>query len=228
MLEGIDISHWETVTDWPAIKKSGVRFVYLKATQGEKSLDRCFHKYRLACQTAGLPWGAYHFYDYRYPAGTQAAHFITTVGWTPDELHGMLPPAVDLEPFTVWQDGERKRLELPARSPLLASLKSMIEGLQAAYGDCLLYTNPATLKRLAPLPDWLSAVPLWIAHYTRARQPRTAPFKNWLFWQYSDAGEVPGIRDAVDRDRFNGDEVELVGWVEGCTSARNPTYENRI
>ena len=42
---------------------------------------------------------------------------------------------------------------------LLASLKSLIEGLQAAYGDCLLYTTPATLKRLAPLPDWLAADP---------------------------------------------------------------------
>ena len=41
MLEGIDISHWETVTDWPAVKQSGIHFVYLKATQGEKSVDRC-------------------------------------------------------------------------------------------------------------------------------------------------------------------------------------------
>ena len=82
MLEGIDISHWETVNDWPAVKAAGIRFVYLKATQAEKSVDRCFHKYRLACQTAGLPWGAYHFYDYRYPASPQVAHFITTVGWT--------------------------------------------------------------------------------------------------------------------------------------------------
>lgn len=213
MLEGIDISHWETVNDWPAVKESGIRFVYLKATQAEKSVDRCFHKYRLACQTADLPWGAYHFYDYRYPASAQVAHFITTLGWTPDELRGMLPPAVDLEPFTVWQDGERKRLDLPARAPLLASLKSLIEGLQVAYGNCLLYTNPAALKRLAPLPDWLAATPLWIAHYTSARQPRIAPFKNWLFWQYSDAGDIPGIRDAVDRDRFNGSEDDLAGWV---------------
>ena len=32
----------------------------------------------------------------------------------------MLPPAVDLEPFTIWQDGERKVAELPARLPLLS------------------------------------------------------------------------------------------------------------
>jgi lysozyme len=210
-----------------AVKKSGVRFVYLKATQAEKSLDRCFHKYRLACQTAGLPWGAYHFYDYRCPVGTQAAHFIATVGKTPAETRGMLPPAVDLETFTVWQDGERRRLELPPRSPLLAALRSLIEGLGTVYGNCLLYTNPATLKHLAPLPDWLLATPLWIAHYTPAHQPRITPYRNWLFWQYSDAGDIPGIREAVDRNRFNGDEIDLVGWVEGCTSARNPTYENR-
>ncbi len=220
MLEGIDISHWETVTDWPAVKGGGIRFVYLKATQGEKSVDRCFHKYRLACQTAGLAWGAYHFYDYRCPAVTQAEHFITTVGRTPSETHGMLPPAVDLEPFTVWQGGERKTAGLPERLPLLDGLKTLLDALKASFGRTLLYTNPAMLKRLAPLPAWLSETPLWIAHYTPARQPRITPFKNWLFWQYTDAGRIPGIFDAVDRDRFNGDEVDLVGWVDplGATS----------
>jgi lysozyme len=213
MLEGIDISHWETVTDWPAVKGSGIRFVYLKATQGEKSVDRCFHKYRLACQTAGLAWGAYHFYDYRFNSAGQAEHFITTVGRKPFETQGMLPPAVDLEPFTVWQDGERRVAELPARLPLLNALRTLIDILNKAYGSALLYTNPAMLKRLAPLPEWLSETPLWIAHYTPARQPRIAPFKNWLFWQYSDAGRIPGIFDAVDRDRFNGNEAELADFI---------------
>ena len=209
MLEGIDISHWETVQDWPAVKKSGICFVYLKATQGEKSVDRCFHKYRLACQTVGLAWGAYHFYDYRYPAASQAKHLIDTIGPTPPETRGMLPPAVDLEPFTIWQDGERKVAELPARQPLLDSLRTLIDTLKTAYDSAMLYTNPAMLKRLAPLPEWLAETPLWIAHYTPATQPRITPFKNWLFWQYSDTGRVPGIFDAVDRDRFNGDEDEL-------------------
>ena len=209
MLEGIDISHWETVTDWPAVKGSGIRFVYLKATQGEKSVDRCFHKYRLACQTAGLVWGAYLFYDYRYPAAGQARHFITTVGQTSTEIRSMLPPVLDLESFTVWQDGERRVAEVPARLPLLNALKTLIESLKETYGNALLYTNPAMLKRLAPLPEWLAGTPLWIAHYTPARQPRILPFNNWLFWQYSDAGKIPGIFDAVDRDRFNGDEVDL-------------------
>jgi lysozyme len=209
MIEGIDLSHWETVTDWPAVKAGGVHFVYLKATQGDKSTDRCFHKYRLACQTVGLAWGAYHFYDYRYPAAIQAAHFIATVGRKPVELRGMLPPVVDLETFSVWQDGERKLAELPARQPLLRSLQTLINMLKGAYGNAILYTNPAILKRLAPLPEWLVKTPLWIAHYTSANQPRIGPFKKWTFWQYSDAGDIPGIREAVDKDRFNGDEVEL-------------------
>jgi lysozyme len=209
MLEGIDISHWETVTDWPAVKKAGIRFVYLKATQGDRMVDRCFHKYRLACQTVGLTWGAYHFYDYRLPAGSQAAHFIETIGRTRLERKGMLPPVVDLEPFTIWQDGERKVAELPARLPLLKSLENLLAKEKSTYGQVLLYTNPAMLKRLAPLPAWLAETPLWIAHYTFACLPRIAPYKNWLFWQYSDAGEIPGIRGAVDRDRFNGDEEEL-------------------
>jgi lysozyme len=214
MLEGIDISHWETANDWNAVKASGVRFVYLKATQGEKSVDRCFHKYRLACQTVGLPWGAYHFYDFRLYADSQAKHFINTVGRSSTETRGMLPPVIDLEPFTIWQDGERKQAEFPRRLPLLNSLQTLLEALKKAYGSALLYTNPAMLKRLVPLPDWLLATPLWIAHYTPACQPWIAPFKNWLFWQYSDAGEVPGIHGAVDKDRFNGDEEDLVGWVD--------------
>ncbi|MGA9397169.1 MAG: glycoside hydrolase family 25 protein [Anaerolineaceae bacterium] len=214
MLEGIDISHWETVHDWPAVKKSGVRFVYLKATQGERSVDRCFHKYRLACQTLGLAWGAYHFYDYRLHAGSQAGHFIATLGQTQAETQGMLPPVVDLEPFTIWQDGERKQAELPARLPLLNSLGILLEKLKSTYGRAMLYTNPAMLKRLAPLPGWLAEIPLWIAQYTAAREPRIAPFTRWLFWQYSDTGEIPGIHGAIDRNRFNGDESDLLSLVK--------------
>jgi lysozyme len=209
MLEGIDISHWETVHDWQAVKMSGTHFVYLKATQAERSVDRCFHKYRLACQTAGLAWGAYHFYDFRLAAGSQADHFITTVGQNCYDTHGMLPPVVDLESFSIWQDGERRPVELPARLPLLNALGNLLERLKGAYGKALLYTNPAMLKRLVPLPDWLVETPLWIAHYTTASEPCIGTFKRWMFWQYSESGEIAGIQGAVDRDRFNGDEVEL-------------------
>ena len=58
-VEGIDISHWETVNDWPAVKKAGIRFVYLKATQGESMLigvstNTAWHARRSDCPGAPI------------------------------------------------------------------------------------------------------------------------------------------------------------------------------
>ncbi len=48
--------------------------------------------------------------------------------------------------------------------------------------------------------------PYWIAHYyvdsVRYRGP-------WAFWQHSDSGQLPGIKEKVDLDLFRGSFEEL-------------------
>ena len=48
--------------------------------------------------------------------------------------------------------------------------------------------------------------PYWIAHYYVEKVEYEGP---WKFWQYTDAGRLPGITGYVDLDIFNGSLYDL-------------------
>ena len=48
--------------------------------------------------------------------------------------------------------------------------------------------------------------PIWIAHYY---VDSLKVEQNWMFWQCSDKGRLPGIRKNVDINIFNGDLSKL-------------------
>jgi lysozyme len=41
-VEGIDVSHWQGDVDWHAVKKSGRKFAFAKATEGRSMVDEKF------------------------------------------------------------------------------------------------------------------------------------------------------------------------------------------
>jgi lysozyme len=46
-----------------------------------------------------------------------------------------------------------------------------------------------------------------VAHYLRPDQPSI--YRDWIFWQHSEAGRVDGILTHVDFNVFNGDSAEF-------------------
>jgi Glycosyl hydrolases family 25 len=60
---GIDISHYQGTVNWDQIKKDGIQFVYIKATQGEHYVDKLFEKHKQGAQQAKLLHGYYHFFE---------------------------------------------------------------------------------------------------------------------------------------------------------------------
>ena len=39
---GIDVSYWDSGIDWPKVRATGQRFVFIKATEGETYTDPTF------------------------------------------------------------------------------------------------------------------------------------------------------------------------------------------
>jgi lysozyme len=182
----IDISHWETVTDFQKVKDAGVSGVYLKATEGKGGVDLTFESYRKGCEKVGLPWGAYHFWRPEYTASNQADHFLTIL----NDNHGQLPPVMDCEPYPT----------KPDRMSYLAAIQQFMKIIDlATKKPTMLYTNPDNIHYLKPIPDWLKAHPLWLAHYYNV--PDYEPWVTWTMWQYTDAGKINGIYDAVDMNK---------------------------
>jgi lysozyme len=59
--QGIDVSHWNGVTDWSKVAASGISFAFIKATQN--SVDKMFLENVKGAKAAGLLIGAYHYLD---------------------------------------------------------------------------------------------------------------------------------------------------------------------
>ena len=92
-IQGIDVSKYQGNIDWDAVKNSGVKFVWIKATEGGDHLDERFQANWDAAKQVGIPHGAYHFvYWCRAP--------IEEVTWFEQHVpveNDALPPVLDVE-----------------------------------------------------------------------------------------------------------------------------------
>ena len=61
-IKGIDISHYQTVTDWDAVSDQ-VDFVIIKATEGATWKDAKFNKYWQKSKQRKISRGANHFFS---------------------------------------------------------------------------------------------------------------------------------------------------------------------
>lgn len=183
---------------------AGVRFVFVKASQGSL-VDSRFAVNWSGAKTARLLRGAYLFYDYRYSVVVNVDTFKQVLSGDPGEL----PPVIDVESLP--------GMSLPARSRLLADLASLVDQLiKWRKRMPIVYSNPATFNYLRPLPAWLIQCPLWIAHYgvSQSNVPVEFPF-GWHFWQWTDRmdGAQFGVSSrALDGNCWNGSLEALHSW----------------
>lgn len=158
-----------------------VRYVMIKATEGERHVDRLFGEHWEKSAAAGYGRGAYHFYRSSKSADKQANNFIRTVG---PLRHSDLAPILDVE--SVHRGCSRAQLN--------AGVKMWLETVEKHYKRRpIVYTSDSFLK------DWLDAeiaenYPIWIARYSD-REPQ---FHNWVFWQFTDKAAVFGIPSPCD------------------------------
>lgn len=92
-VRGIDVSHHQGLITWGRLPRQGVRFAYIKASEGGDLRDPMFRAAARQAHEAGLAVGAYHYFTLCRPGAVQAANFIDAIAEAPTDL----PPAVDLE-----------------------------------------------------------------------------------------------------------------------------------
>ena len=156
-----------------------------------------------AAGSAGIPRGAYHFYYFCRPAIEQAQWFIDNVPVDPEAL----PPVLDIE----WNAHSTTCPVRPSKRLVLQEMRIFLDLLERHYGKRpIIYTAPdfyeANLRTAFPGDTfWLRSV---TAH------PRVKyGSRNWLFWQYTGTGRVPGVEGDVDLNVFNGDSVRWQDWL---------------
>ena len=194
-VHGFDISHHQGEINWAVLSKTQftpfpIRFVFLKASEGGDFSDTTFvHNFDLARQY-GFIRGAYHFYNPKTDASRQADFFIRSVQLEP----GDLPPVLDIEKRG--DDDDRLRKDLLVWLRKIEQHYKVKPILYTSYKFKTRYLNDSVFN----------TYPYWIAHY----YVDSVEYKGqWRFWQHTDAGTLPGIREQVDLNVFNGTLEEL-------------------
>ena len=85
-VEGVDVSSYQRTVGWSGLYRRGVRFAYVKATEGRTYRNPYFHTQYLGAYRAGMSHGAYHFAIPNISGGsTQASYFVAHGGgWSAD------------------------------------------------------------------------------------------------------------------------------------------------
>lgn len=190
---GIDVSYYQESIAWPRVRRAGIRFAFIRASDGLTITDARFAKNWQGAKRAGLLRGAYQYFRPEQSALDQADLLIAAIDRDPGEL----PPVIDVE-----STGGKSAAELAT------SIRTWVDRVRTRLGvEPIIYTGPDFWRTRVGAD--LTRQPLWIAHYTPACPTVPAPWQRWTFWQHGDTGRVPGIAGPVDLDVFAGSFGEL-------------------
>jgi lysozyme len=187
MIEGVDISHWENVSNWQLVKQNQ-HFVGVKVTQALDYIDPKFKDEWANCKANGLKRIAYHVLDMNQDPIIQAAYFTNAIGqFDPTDAF-----ALD------WEQSVNKSIDGGAD----ACMKFFAAVEKVTNKPCLLYGSFAETQDMN-FPPEAAQRPLWLARYGVTATVSPAPWKNWTLWQYTENGQAAGI-GSCDLNYFNG------------------------
>lgn len=188
-IRGVDVSRHNGMMNFDAMAADGIKFVFIKATEGGTHRDENFHMNYQKAVRAGLAVGAYHFFRFDVDGVVQALNFCKMVGDKPLPVGAV----IDVE-----KHGNDESI-----SPEIVSeqVAAMADYLSLKGHRVIIYTNKAGYYDY--IYGHLGMYPLWICSFSEV--PINA---EWTFWQYNHHGSVPGIRGDVDENVFCGSASE--------------------
>ena len=189
---GIDVSEYQGDIDWEKVKGAGIEFVFIRlggrgwGMEGNLYADSKAQQYYEGAKAVGLEVGAYFFSQALTvkEAIEEAAYALSLMeGWELD-----LPLVYDWEYV-----GSYARTAFMRPRTLTNCTLAFCNILQASGVEAMVYFNVSQGEDLLYLEE-LADYPFWLAMY---EAPMNYPYEV-EYWQYTEAGTVPGIRGNVD------------------------------
>lgn len=220
---GIDVSAWQTfnASNWSAMYGAGVRFAYVKATEGTGYVSSQFQEQYNDSYNSGMFHGAYHFANPNASSGAAQANYFADHGggWTPDGR--TLPPAIDLES----EAGNSPPCYGLSQAAMVSWILDFSNTMMQRTGRLpAIYSNPSWWSTCTGNTSALAANPLFIARWVSdpSGGPGSLPggWNTFALWQWTDAGSVPnysGSMVSVDMDYFNGSLADMTTFAVSGT-----------
>ncbi len=191
-IRAADISHWNTVTDWVAVK-SNLDAIYIKATEGSSITDPSAAANANGALSVGLTFGFYEVFSPKSngtnanttDASAQADYFYNFIKQYPYSC----VPVLDLE-------GNYSLLP----SQVTADVKAFATEFKTLSGQSIMiYCDPTTADTY--LDSSLVSYRLWLANPGNSPDD-TNVWHKYIMWQNNiTTGTVEGISLNVDLDK---------------------------
>ena len=194
----LDISHYNRGIEWDSLKVAidprgyttrsllhakrilPVRWVIVKATEGETMIDDKFQDNWSEAGRINVSRGAYHFFLTSKDPRKQAENYIARVKLRKSDL----PPILDVE----------KMHKGCTRKMLNDRALTWLEIIEKHYGRKPIVYSSDSFARTMMSSDITDNYPLWIARYN-TEAPKTS---KWSIWQFTDKAMVIGVPGYCD------------------------------
>ena len=205
--EGVDVSSHQGNVAWSTLWNSGVKWAYVKATEGTYYTNPYFAQQYNGSYNVGMIRGAYHFATPDTTNGaTQANYFVDHGGgWSRDGR--VLPGALDIEwnPYGAACYGK-------TTSGMVTWIRDFLNQYKARTGRApVIYTATSWWKQCTGnYSGFATANPLWVARYAAEVGELPAGWSYYTMWQYTSSGPTVG-----DHNHFNGDYSRVQALANG-------------
>jgi GH25 family lysozyme M1 (1,4-beta-N-acetylmuramidase) len=197
MKNGIDVSRFQGVIDWAAVKAAGVDFAIIKAGGSDAGLytDSAFERNYEGAKAAGIPVGAYYYVGRlcisRADGIADAERFIEMLKGKEFEY----PVFIDLEE-TAPKD----------KAGATEAVIAFCETMESAGYYCGIYASDISGFKDRLDISRLTAFDKWVANYST--QPKYVA--SYGMWQKSSKGRIAGIFGDVDIDEAYQDYPTII------------------
>ncbi|WP_020668913.1 glycoside hydrolase family 25 protein [Amycolatopsis nigrescens] len=189
---GIDISHYQSVEDWKAVRDNNITYAVLKVTESTDYVDPTSAGYADGARGAGVAAGGYHFAR-PVDVGAQVAHFADRLSERGLLGSGSIWPALDLEAEGFGDPNAFAR-------DFIAQFRE-----RTGVRGMLVYANLNWFTTILRPDEWADdGVLLWIARYNGDPGNPGWAHSRLAVHQHSSTGSVPGIPGSVDRNATVG------------------------
>lgn len=186
---GTDVSHWNTVSDWNAVRGNGISFASIKITESVGYVSPDASAQANGARNAGIAVGGYHFARNDATPEAQARFFASECQARGLLQTGSFVPMLDLE-------------SVELRSSANTFTRRFITAFRVYSGQSkvAVYSNTDWFRNVLDMSWADTNVFLWIAAWNGDPGNPGWSHPRLALHQHTDAGTVPGVGGTVDRD----------------------------